>query len=138
MVRSVSVYFFVLFKCTLRCYFKNVMMFDFSFILVPSIPKTSEDAIVAHSPTLDMGILADHFDFSAYHQYSPIQRSMSNVVAPFNQHDKSWTDFIEFDFPEYSAASNEFTSWPKSTDENIFDSQPENLTDLFDDFFDSL
>lgn len=105
---------------------------------VPSIPKTSEDAIVAHSPTLDMGILADHFDFSAYHQYSPIQRSMSNVVAPFNQHDESWTDFIEFDFPEYSAASNEFASWPKSTDENIFDCQPENLTDLFADFLDSL
>lgn len=99
---------------------------------VPSISKTSEDAIVANSPTLDMGLLIDDFDFSAYQQYSPIQRSLSNFVAPFNQHDEPWTDFIGLDFPQYPTATNEIASWTKPDNGNIFDCSSDDLSSFLD------
>lgn len=92
------------------------------FILVS--PKASEDAIVANSPSLAMGLLmpepVNFVDCFSVQQSSlsssSFVRSLSNV-APFifdDQIGKTW-DY------EYQPTTNQTSYWPKKiTDEDFF------------------
>ena len=55
--------------------------------------KTSEDAILAHSPSLAMGLLmsdnGSYTELNQQLQLSPLNRSLSQVVAPFIYSDES-------------------------------------------------
>lgn len=99
----------------------------FSLFIVS--PKASEDAIVANSPSLAMGLLmpepVNYVDCFSVQQASlsssPFVRSLSNV-APFIFDDevgKAW-DF------EYQSATTQTSYWPKKiTDEDFFKFQLE-------------
>jgi PAS domain-containing protein len=79
-------------------------------------PKTSEDSIMANSPSLAMGLLM--FDnvytneFSHQQQPSPVSRSLSNVVAPFIFDDESAQLFA------YENPNMQF--WPIKTMDDTF------------------
>jgi PAS domain-containing protein len=107
-----------------------------------SISKTSEDTIVANSPSLAMGLLMSDntttIDFINFQQCSPFHRSLSNVVAPVNIDDESWQQLLNFDFNQYSNTTD-FSYCPtKSFDAPPFiEYQPGlELDDIFNDCFD--
>jgi PAS domain-containing protein len=56
-------------------------------LVSPTMPKASEDSIMAESPSLDMGLLMpDNFntgELCHQQELSPVTRSLSNDVAPF-------------------------------------------------------
>jgi len=93
-----------------------------------SISKTSEDKIMANSPSLAMGLLMfeniNNVGFNYQQEYSPIDRSLSNVVAPisissesilqlpddFFIYNQCSTKYIDELFPESRAEQLEFNA----------------------------
>jgi PAS domain-containing protein len=106
-----------------------------------SLSKTSEDTIVANSPSLDMGLLmSDATNSSGYthqQQHSPSHRSLSNVVAPVNVHDQSWRELFDPEYDQYSATTD-FQYWStKSFDDVFIECQSEQgLANIFDEYLD--
>jgi hypothetical protein len=106
-----------------------------------SIPKTSEDTILATSPSLTaMGLLVfenANNDFIHHQQYSPFQRSLSNVVAPVNVHDESWRQLFDLAYEPYSPATDFEFGASKFFHDVFVECQSGNgLANLFDDYFD--
>jgi PAS domain-containing protein len=106
-----------------------------------SIPKTSEDTILATSPSLTaMGLLVfenANNDFIHHQQYSPFQRSLSNVVAPVNVHDESWRQLFDLAYNPYSPATDFEFGASKFFHDVFVECQSGNgLANLFDDYFD--
>ena len=114
-------------------------MLFFSFLLTLVSPKTSEDAIMANSPSLAMGLLMfDHVNNNEYihhQQSSPVSRSLSNVVAPFIFDDQS-AQFYEYD--QYSANTNSSYWSPKPINETFIKYELEHeiasIDDLINEF----
>jgi hypothetical protein len=105
-----------------------------------SVSKTSEDTIVAASPSLAMGLLMfeniNSNDFIHQQQYSPFHRSLSNVVAPVDINGESWQHlFDEFEFNQYSTGTD-FQYWStKPTDNTFLDCHSEQgLASIFNDY----
>lgn len=77
-------------------------------------PKTSEDTIVANSPSLAMGLLmfdnVNSTEFFHQQQPSPISRSLSNVVAPFIFDDET-AKLFEYEYDQCSTNIN-MQYWP--------------------------
>lgn len=89
---------------------KNVKVEQVNLVS-PSVSKTSEDTIVAHSPSLSGGLLmfdnvSQHSD--AHHQCSPLARSLSAFVAPVDIDEQSWGDVFNFDFEPQYPITNQF------------------------------
>jgi PAS domain-containing protein len=80
-------------------------------------PKTSEDSIMANSPSLAMGLLmfdnVNSNEFFHQQQPSPISRSLSNVVAPFTFDDES-ARLFDYEFEQCSTNTNT-QYWPTKT-----------------------
>jgi hypothetical protein len=80
------------------------------------MPKTSEDTIMANSPSLAMGLLmfdnVNCNEFFHQPQQSPFIRSLSNVVAPFTFDDESARLF------EYENSNMQY--WPIKTMDDTF------------------
>jgi PAS domain-containing protein len=103
-----------------------------------SISQTSEDTIVANSPSLDMGLLCtNNNDFNQHKHPSPFHRSLSNVVAPVNIVDESWRQLFE---PEYDLfpATTDYQYWStKFFDDTFTECQSEQeLAKIFDEYID--
>jgi PAS domain-containing protein len=106
-----------------------------------STSKTSEDTIMANSPSLAMGLLMfdNTFTNEVTHQqqHSPFNRSLSNVVAPINVDDQSWQQLFDFDYDQYPTTTD-LQYWPTKSFEDAFvECQSEQgLRNVFDDYFD--
>jgi hypothetical protein len=105
-----------------------------------SISTTSEDTIVANSPSLAMGLLMfeniNSNDFIYKQQYSPFHRSLSNVVAPIDINGASWRQlFDDFEFNQYSIGTD-FQSWSTKSIEDTFSAcqSEQGLASIFDDY----
>lgn len=91
---------------------KSMFCLVSSFFLVsPSVSKTSEDTLLAYSPSLSGGLLmfdnvSQHSD--AHQQYSPLARSLSDFVAPVNIDEQSWADVFDFAFEPQYPIPNQF------------------------------
>ena len=115
----------------------NSRLFDFFALLVPrSVPKASEDTVVAHSPSLSGGLLTfDNVSSSDFfQQYSPFNRSLSNVVAPVKLLDQSWPDFFDINNEQQFPVESGF----QFDTIDFFDQCPtgQGLASLFDDYLD--
>jgi len=104
-------------------------------------PKTSEDTIMANSPSLAMGLLmfenVNNNEFFHQQQPSPFIRSLSNVVAPFIFDDES-AQLFEYEYDQCSANTN-MQYWPtKSINDTYIKYQLEqelaSIDALIDDF----
>ncbi|CAF0882523.1 unnamed protein product [Adineta steineri] len=113
--------------------------------LPASISKTSEDAIMANSPSVtDMGFLIfDNFldsDFTHQQQCSPINRTLSNDVAPVSILDESWQQLFGIDYNQHTSSSlsatADFQCWPTKSCDEIFNSDQIDveLNDIFNDY----
>ncbi|CAF1461839.1 unnamed protein product [Adineta steineri] len=79
-------------------------------LVSPSMPKTSEETIMAHSPSLSMGLLmfdngSNSNDFFHQQHPSPFTRSLSNAVAPFIFDNES-SQLFQYEYDQYSADTN--------------------------------
>jgi len=104
-------------------------------LVSPTIPKTSEDTILAHSPSLSMGLLMfdnvnNHEFFHQQQPSPPFNRSLSNVVAPFIFEDES-SQFFGYEHDQYSA-NTAMQYWsPKPIDDTYIKCQlEEELADI--------
>jgi PAS domain-containing protein len=104
-------------------------------------PKTSEETIMAHSPSLAMGLLmfdnVNSNEFVHQQQSSPFIRSLSNVVAPFIFDDES-TKLFEYEYDQRSTNIN-MQYWPtKPINDTYIKYQLEqelaSIDELFNDF----
>jgi hypothetical protein len=70
-----------------------------------SISKTSEDSVMANSPSLIPGLLVfdDTTSNDFIQQYSPFSRSLSNFVAPVSFDDEFWEQLFGYDNSQYSS-----------------------------------
>jgi PAS domain-containing protein len=84
-------------------------------LVSPTIPKTSEDTILANSPSLSMGLLmfdnGNTNEFFHQQQSPPFNRSFSNV-APFTFDDES-ARLFEYENPNMQ-------HWPIKTDDDTY------------------
>ena len=115
--------------------------FSSSCLVSSSISKTSQDTIMANSPSLDMGLLMSDYpysdDFTCYQPYSSVHRSLSNAVAPVDVTDESWLDSFNFDFDcnQYLLTTDLSTSPTKSFDDDFITSLlGDGLEDLLNEF----
>jgi PAS domain-containing protein len=95
-------------------------------LVSPAMPKASEDSIVAHSPSLSMGLLMfdniNNQDIFHQSQLSPFNRSLSNVVAPFIFDDEP-SQFLEYEYDQCSAKVDMQYWSPKVIDDTYFKCQ---------------
>jgi PAS domain-containing protein len=104
-------------------------------------PKTSEDTIMANSPSLAMGLLmfdnSNNNEFFHQQQLSPCTRSLSNVVAPFIFDDESST-IIKYEYEQCPININMQYSPTKIIDDTYMKYQLEqelaSIDALIDDF----
>jgi hypothetical protein len=106
-----------------------------------SISETSENTIVANSPSLAMAILMfeniNSNDFIHQQQYSPFHRSLSNVVAPVNFNDESWQQLFDFECSQYETTTGFQYCPTKSIGDTFIECQSEpGLASIFDDYLD--
>ncbi|UJR09105.1 hypothetical protein I4U23_013352 [Adineta vaga] len=90
-------------------------------LVSPPMPKSSEDSIVADSPSLSMGLLMfdsnnSNESFQQQQQSSPITRSLSNVVAPFIFDDET-AQLFQYQYNQYSTNSNMYYWSSKTIDD---------------------
>jgi PAS domain-containing protein len=105
-----------------------------------SASKTSDESIMANSPSLDRGLLifdnTNSNDATYHQQHSPVHRSLSNVVAPVNVHDESWRRLFDLEYTQYSATTD-LECWSKSFDDVFTEYQSgPGLENIFDDYLD--
>jgi hypothetical protein len=85
-------------------------------------PKTSEDTIMANSPSLAMGLLmfdnVNNNEFIHQQQPSPFSRSLSNVVAPFIFDDES-AKLFDYEYDQCSTNTNT-QYWPTKTFDDTY------------------
>jgi len=103
-------------------YLSNEHDFLFHIFFLVS-PKTSEDTIMANSPSLAMGLLmfdnVNNNEFFHQQQLSPpFARSLSNVVAPFIFDDEP-AQLFEYKYDQCSKNTNT-QYWPPKTIEDIY------------------
>lgn len=103
--------------------------------LSSSISKTSEDTIVANSPSLDMGLLrfenSTNNDIINNQQFSPYHRSLSNFVAPIDFNDESWPELFELEYDQFSTTID---SQYGSTEPFVKHQSEQELADFFDQY----
>ncbi|CAF2485566.1 unnamed protein product [Rotaria sp. Silwood2] len=88
-----------------------------------SISEASKDSIMAHSPSLAMGLLifdnGKSNDFTQQQQCSTFSRQLSNVVAPVNFNDEFWEQLFNVDYNPDPAPAN-FQYWPTDSFNDTF------------------
>jgi hypothetical protein len=96
-----------------------------NFVLIDMFlvsPKTSEDTIMANSPSLAMGLLmfdnVNNNEFIHQQQPSPFSRSLSNVVAPFIFDDES-AKLFDYEYDQCSTNTNT-QYWPTKTFDDTY------------------
>jgi len=91
-------------------------------LVSPTMPKTSEDTIMAYSPSLARGLLmfdnVNNNEFFRQQQPSPFVRSLSNVVAPFIFDDES-AQLFQYEFNQCSSNPN-MQYWPIKTIDDTY------------------
>jgi len=104
-------------------------------------PKTSEDSIMANSPSLAMGLLmfehVNNHEHFYQQQSSPFSRSLSNVVAPFIFDDQS-NQFVDYEYDQCSENTNSSYWSSKSINETFIkyelDQELANIDALINEF----
>jgi hypothetical protein len=92
-----------------RVIFNKHYFLVYFYLVSPTIPKTSEDTIMANSPSLAMGLLMfDNINYNEFfhqQQTSSFIRSLSNVVAPFIFDDQS-SQLFEYGYDQCATNTN--------------------------------
>lgn len=107
------------------------------------MPKTSEDHLMADSPSISMGLLMfdnANSNESVHHQQqpSPVAGSLSNVVAPFIFDDET-AQLFQYQYDQCVGNAVDGHYWPgKTFDDNFIKYQLEqelaSIDALIDDF----
>lgn len=102
-----------------------------------SIPEASKDTIMAHSPSLTIDLLmADIISksFVPQQQFSPINRSFSDVVAPVHVNDEPWGSPFECCYDSYPTTNVQ--CWSTNTFDDVCNTFQQDLASCsFEDFF---
>ena len=104
------------------------------------MPKTSEDTLVADSPSLASKLLI--FDNASQYsdadqQHSPLSRLLSDLVAPIDVNDQPWADLFDFTYqPQYPIADSfDFACSNDQAIDHCFDMYPDPFFMLENEFY---
>jgi hypothetical protein len=69
---------------------------------------TTDDIVIPDSPTIARGLLTynDAYPEQSIPKYSPIDRSLSDIVAPVDVFDQSRTKFADFNNEQYGNSTD--------------------------------